>query len=335
MIDADALHRDAIVIDAVSPLTRHGQHLQRYRDGGVTVVAPTVAGWEDASTTLRTVGLWHRLFRERDGLIHVRRAADIERAKREDKLGIVLHFQNTSPMEDSLDLVDAWKALGIGMVQLTYNVRNPVGDGCEESATVGLSRFGRQMVERLDAARIVVDGSHTGRQTVLDAIAIVKRPFVVSHANALAVHGSPRNLDDEVIRKVADSGGLVGLVGFPAFVGPGEAPDLDAFLAHADHIVKVAGHDHIGLGLDHYVGQHGISSPEQARARSTTSSSPPAPGLPPTRRRPGAIQPASTCRRSCPTSPARWSSAAGRRAPSASCSAAIGCVCSATSGADE
>lgn len=266
MIDADALHRDAIVIDAVSPLTRHGQHLQRYRDGGVTVVAPTVAGWEDASTTLRTVGLWHRLFRERDGLIHVRRAADIERAKREDKLGIVLHFQNTSPMEDSLDLVDAWKALGIGMVQLTYNVRNPVGDGCEESATVGLSRFGRQMVERLDAARIVVDGSHTGRQTVLDAIAIVKRPFVVSHANALAVHGSPRNLDDEVIRKVADSGGLVGLVGFPAFVGPGEAPDLDAFLAHADHIVKVAGHDHIGLGLDHYVGQHGISSPEQARA---------------------------------------------------------------------
>ena len=266
MIDADALHRDAIVIDAVSPLTRYGQHLDRYRAGGVTVVGPTVAGWEDASATLRTVGLWHRLFRERDDLIHVRRAADIARAKRESKLGIVLHFQNTSPMEDSLDLVDAWAALGIGMVQLTYNVRNSVGDGCEESATVGLSRFGRQMVERLDAARIVVDGSHTGRQTVLDAIAIMKRPFVVSHANALAVHRSPRNLDDEVIRKIADTGGLVGLVGFPAFVGPGEAPSLDAFLAHADHLVKVAGHDHIGLGIDHYQGQHGLSSPEQARA---------------------------------------------------------------------
>ncbi|MBL8699989.1 MAG: dipeptidase [Alphaproteobacteria bacterium] len=266
MTDADALHRDAIVIDAVSPLTRYGQYLQRYRDGGVTIVAPTVAGREGAAETMRNVGLWHRLFRERDDLVHVTRAADIERAKREDKLGIVLHFQNTSPIEDSLDLVDAWKALGVGMVQLTYNVRNAVGDGCEETATVGLSRFGRQVVERLDAARIVVDGSHTGRQTVLDAIAIVKRPFVISHANALAVHTSPRNVDDEVIRKVADSGGLVGLVGFPAFVGPGPAPSLDALLAHADHIVKVAGHDHIGLGIDHYQGQHGLSTPEQAKA---------------------------------------------------------------------
>lgn len=266
MTDADALHRDAIVIDAVSPLTRHGQHLQRYRDGGVTVVAPTVAAWENAGYALRGVGLWFRLFRERDDLVHVKLAADITRAKRENKLGIVLHFQNTSPIEDALDLVDAWKALGVGMVQLTYNVRNPVGDGCEESATVGLSRFGRDLVERLDAARIVVDGSHTGRQTVLDAIAIVKRPFVVSHANALAVHKSPRNLDDEVIRKVANSGGLIGLVGFPAFVGPGDAPSLDAFLAHADHLVKIAGHDHIGLGIDHYQGQHGISTPEQAKA---------------------------------------------------------------------
>jgi membrane dipeptidase len=266
MIDADALHRDAIVIDAVSPLTRYGEHLKRYRDGGVTIVGPTVAGWEDATTTLRTVGLWHRLFRERDDLVHVRRAEDILRAKRENKLGIVLHFQNTSPMEDSLDLVDAWKALGVGMVQLTYNVRNPVGDGCEESATVGLSRFGRQMVERLDAARLVVDGSHTGRQTVLDAIAILKRPFVVSHANALAVTRSPRNLDDEVLRRVADSGGLIGLVGFPAFVAASGAPSLDDFIAHADHIVRVAGIDHVGLGLDHYQGQHGISTPEQARA---------------------------------------------------------------------
>ena len=100
-------------------------------------------------------------------------------------------------------------------------------------AVLGLSRFGRDLVERLDAARIVVDGSHTGRQTVLDAIAIVKRPFVVSHANALAVHKSPRNLDDKVIRKVANSGGLIGPPGTPRDY-PGSFDGTPIFLGCSD-----------------------------------------------------------------------------------------------------
>ncbi len=264
MIDADALHRDAIVIDAVSPLSRRGQHLERYREGGVTVVGPTIGVTENAGAALRNLGLWHRLFRERADLIHVRLAADILRAKREGKLGIVLHFQNISPIEDSLDLADAWAAAGVRMIQLAYNVRNAGGDGCEEKTDAGLSRFGRQLVERLDAARIVIDGSHTGQQTVLEAIAIARRPVVVSHANAAAVHASPRNLDDDLIRKIAATGGLVGLVGFPAFVSGSDAPDLDALLAHLDHLVRVAGIEHVGLGLDHYEGQHGIADPETA-----------------------------------------------------------------------
>ena len=168
--DATALHDAAIVIDAVCPLLMDHRHLELYRRGGATAVAPTVGGSENAETALRTIGRWIKLIRNAGDLALVRRAADIEAAKRDRRLGIILHFQGTDPIEDDVDLIDAYKSLGVGMVQLTYNVRNRVGDGCEEPGDAGLSRFGRDVVKRLNEARIVVDCSHTGYRTTMDRV---------------------------------------------------------------------------------------------------------------------------------------------------------------------
>jgi membrane dipeptidase len=203
--DATALHDAAIVIDAVCPLLMDHRHLELYRRGGATAVAPTVGGSENAETALRTIGRWIKLIRNAGDLALVRRAADIEAAKRDRRLGIILHFQGTDPIEDDVDLIDAYKSLGVGMVQLTYNVRNRVGDGCEEPGDAGLSRFGRDVVKRLNEARIVVDCSHTGYRTTMDAIEASRRPTVFSHAGAFSVHPSPRNITDEQIKAVAKS----------------------------------------------------------------------------------------------------------------------------------
>lgn len=262
---ASRLHAETIVIDAVCPLLRDDPgYLEWYREGGVTVLAPTVGSTADARSTLNRLAAWHRLLREREDLLLVRNARDIEIAKKAGRSGIFLHFQGTAPIEDNLDLIDLYKALGVGLIQLTYNVKNRVGDGCEERTDAGLSRFGIKLIERLNQARVIVDCSHTGLCTSLEAIEHSAAPVVLSHSNVAAVHPGPRNVPDELIAAIAQSGGVIGVVGFPGMVSGAVRPSLDQFIAHIDAIVERVGIDHVGLGIDYYRFQAGIASEEEA-----------------------------------------------------------------------
>jgi membrane dipeptidase len=263
--DAEQLHRDAIVIDAVCPLLHNPKHLELYRQGGLTVVAPTIGGSKGAAETMRNIGLWLKMIRERDDLMQVKSAADVERAKASGKLGVLMHFQGTEPVEDSLDLVDAYKALGVGIIQLSYNVKNRVGDGCEERTDAGLSRFGLKLIERMNRARVIVDCSHTGYRTTMDAIEASSAPVVFSHANPRAVHNSPRNIQDDQYKAIAATGGLVGTVGYPAFVSSSSKPTMDDLIAHIDYAVELIGIDHVALGIDYFEGMHPISPIEVAK----------------------------------------------------------------------
>lgn len=150
-LDAEALHGDAIFIDAVAPLLHKKQYVGSYVLGGVTCVAPTVGvGSESPSTALKTIGNWLRYIRTNPGVRLVEKARHVEDAKRDGKMGILFHFQGTGPFETDLDLVDAFHAAGVRMVQLTYNRKDYVGDGCEEELDGGLSRFGKDLVRRLN-----------------------------------------------------------------------------------------------------------------------------------------------------------------------------------------
>lgn len=265
--NAEQIHREAIVIDAVCPLLNNPKHLELYRQGGLTAVAPTIGGFRPAGETLRNIGLWLRMIRERDDLALIRTAAEVERAKASGKLGIIMHFQGTEPLEDSLDLVDAYKELGVGIIQLSYNVKNRVGDGCEERTDAGLSRFGLQLIERMNKARVIVDCSHTGYRTTMEAIEASTAPVVFSHANPKAVHPSPRNIQDDQYKAVAATGGLVGIVGYPAFVSSSPKPTIDEFINHIEYAVKLIGIDHVGLGIDYFEGMDPISPLQVAQER--------------------------------------------------------------------
>jgi membrane dipeptidase len=254
------------VIDAVCPLPADDpSYLDWYRQGGVTALAPTVGSTASARITLDRLAAWQRLLRERQDLLHVHRARDIEIAKQTGRLGIYFHFQGTDPIEDNLDLIDLYKALGVGVVQLTYNVRNRVGDGCEEPADAGLSRFGSKLITRLNAARVIIDCSHTGLRTSMQAIERSTAPVILSHSNVHAIKASPRNVAHELIDAIARSGGVVGVVGFPAMVADTPRPTLDQLIAHIDALVERIGIDHIGLGLDYYTGQAGVADDDESR----------------------------------------------------------------------
>jgi membrane dipeptidase len=263
--EALQLHRESIVIDGTCPLLRRKEFVDWYIEGGVTVCAPTVGSTGSAEETLRNLGSWHRLIGSRKDLLLVEHVEQIAAAKKEGRLGLVFHFQGADPIENDLDLVEAFHALGVRMVQLAYNIRNRVGDGCEEAGNAGLSRFGRDLVQRLNETRIIVDGSHTGERTTLEAIEASTRPFVFSHANAKAVHDCPRNISDAQIKAAAATGGLIGINGFPAFLGTSPNPTIDDFLRHLDHVVEVAGIEHVALGIDYYEGMHPVADEKEAQ----------------------------------------------------------------------
>ncbi len=240
-------------LDAAGPLIQPRDlagFMPALRAGHVTTVLATVAAVEDARFTMGVLAEW--LWLERSATLPFRIArtvVEIEAARAAGALAVVLHFQGGDPIERDLNLLDAYYALGVRVIQMTYNARNRLGDGCLERANSGLSKFGRAAVARMNELQIVVDVAHVGIRTSLETIEASEAPVIVSHGNARAICDSRRNLNDEQIAAVAESGGVIGVCAFPAFVSEKDA-NLERLLDHVDYLVETAGHDHVGLGLD-------------------------------------------------------------------------------------
>ena len=267
-LEAEKIHKRAIIIDATCPLATFNDHFERWIAGGATVIAPTLSfPSELMRQTLTRLGEWYaKLRRHEDKLLHVLSVEDIYRAKEEKKLGVLFHFQGTTPFETDINNIEIFHRLGVRMVQLTYNVKDFVGDGCAERTDCGLSAFGVKVVGELNRLGIVVDCAHTGYQTTMDAIEASEKPVIISHGNVRAVCDNSRNLKDDTIQAIAKNGGVIGMNGYPAFVAKKARPHLDDLLDHVDHIAKLVGVEHISVGIDYFMGQAGIASDEQAKA---------------------------------------------------------------------
>jgi membrane dipeptidase len=184
-----------------------------------------------------------------DHLLLIRSAADILKAKREKKFGVLIGTQDTSMVGPELDRLAQLKKDGVMTVQLTYNNRNLSGDGSLEPANAGLSKLGKATIERIEAEKLLLDLSHGGAKTMAEAVAYAKRPLVVSHTGARALADHPRNTADETIKAVADKGGVVGVYFMP-FLTLDSHPKGEDLLRHVEHIANVAGEDHVGVGTD-------------------------------------------------------------------------------------
>ena len=176
--------------------------------------------------------------------------AEIHRAKQENRVGIILGFQNSTPIEDDLNLVEVFYRLGVRVIQLTYNDLNFVGSGCYERQDTGLSQFGVDLIQEMNRLGIVIDLSHVGYLTSQEAIERSEHPVWFSHVNPTALREHPRNNTDEQVKALAAKGGVVGANIFPAFLKRGYDSTLDDFLDVIDHWVQIAGVDHVAFGLD-------------------------------------------------------------------------------------
>lgn len=267
---ARALHQASIVMDMTCPLLNDPEYWHWWIEGGVTLAAPSVNTGDNIRDTTRHLGLWFNYLRNNaDRLLHVTTVEDIYRAKREGKLGILFHFQNTLPFEREIDMLEVYYRLGVRVIQLAYNEKNHVGNGCEERTDEGLSNFGIRALQEMNRLGIVIDCAHTGLQTTRDALEVSQRPVVISHGNARTVCDNDRNLPDDLIKAVAAQGGLLGLNGFPSFVKRGtDHPTVDDLVDHAVHMASLTGSaDHIAVGIDYYQNMAGVVKDEAAARR--------------------------------------------------------------------
>jgi len=182
-------------------------------------------------------------------LVQLRTVKQLLDAKRNGRFGIVFGFQDTTPIEGDLENLRIFQDLGVRVVQLTYNVRNLVGDGCLEPANGGLSRFGHSVIERMNDLGMIVDLSHCGQLTTAEGIAASTRPVAITHSGCNAVARHPRSKDDVELKAMADGGGVIGIYLMP-FLSPGRAATAADVIVHIEHAIDVCGEDHVGIGSD-------------------------------------------------------------------------------------
>ena len=238
--------------EAYAPLSPKA--LADVRASGLDAVNVTVSGVgsyrDDYDETIRNVGYWNaQVAANPQHLLVVRAQADIEAARRGGRLGLVYGFQDATPLAEDLDRIELFSDLGVRVVQLTYNRRNLVGDGCLESGNAGLSGFGRDVVARLNERRLLIDLSHAGERTTLEAIAASKHPLAISHTGCAALAALPRNKTDAELRALADKGGVAGIYLMPFLRVKGQ-PTAEDLVAHIEHAVRICGEDHVGIGTD-------------------------------------------------------------------------------------
>ncbi len=216
---------------------------------GITAVNLTV-GTSTFEGSVQSIARWMREVERYPGVLtQVRTFQGLSEAKKTRRLGLIFGFQDSTPFEGQLEPVETFRDLGVRIVQLTYNNRNLVGDGCLEPANGGLSRFGHSVVERLNELGIVVDLSHCSQKTTSEGIRSSNQPLAVTHSGCNAVAPHPRGKDDAELRELAERGGVMGIYLMP-FLTPGRAATAADVLDHLEHAIQVCGEDHVGIGSD-------------------------------------------------------------------------------------
>ena len=224
---------------------------RQMRAGQVDAVHVTIAYHETFRETVLNFERWNRLFEQYPDLIlKGRRAADIDRARETGRTAIFFGFQNPSPMEDDIGLIEILHDLGARFMQLSYNNQSLLATGCYEDEDPGITRMGRQVIAEMNRVGLVVDMSHSADRSTIEAAGISTRPIVISHANPHAWEPARRNKRDEVIRAVTDRGGMLGFSLYPHHLNGKSNCTLEAFCTMIARTADRFGVEHLGIGSD-------------------------------------------------------------------------------------
>jgi membrane dipeptidase len=224
---------------------------RQMREGGVDAVHVTIAYHENFRETVLNIEEWNRRFEQFPDLIFQGRYADdVRRARETGRTAIFFGFQNPSPIEDDIGLVEIVHALGARFMQLSYNNQSLLATGCYEAEDPGITRMGREVIGEMNRVGLVVDMSHSADRSTLEAIEISDRPIAITHANPYFWAPALRNKKDDVLRALAASGGMLGFSLYPHHLKDKSACTLESFCEMIARTAEMVGVGHLGLGSD-------------------------------------------------------------------------------------
>lgn len=224
---------------------------RQMRAGEVDAVHVTIAYHENFREMVAQIENWNRFFeRFPDLIFQGKTAADVKLARETQRTAIFFGFQNPSPIEDDIGLVEIVHALGVRFMQLSYNNQSLMATGCYETEDPGITRMGREVIAEMNRVGLVIDMSHSAERSTLEAIEISSRPIAITHANPAFWYDALRNKSDTVLKKMAESGGVLGLSLYPHHLKDKSDCTLESFCDMAARTVELIGIDHVGLGSD-------------------------------------------------------------------------------------
>lgn len=234
--------------DAFSlPLTE--ADAQMFRTSGINVFHNSI-GVGSYDEALQFIAAWSGFAgRNADVFSLVGRVEDLEHAKKQGKVAVIMGLQNADEFREAKDVKDFYD-LGLRCAQLTYNAQNLIGSGSTERVDGGVTDYGEKIIAAMNDVGMLIDVSHSGDRTTLDAIEISPKPIAITHSNCRALNNHPRLKTDEAIRKLAAKGGVMGITGVRMFVKDSEPTTIDDIVDHIDHVVKLVGIEHVGIGSD-------------------------------------------------------------------------------------
>ncbi|MEN9017341.1 MAG: membrane dipeptidase [Hellea sp.] len=240
-----------LIIDALQYVNWNRELFTEARNGGVSAIHVTISYWENTESTLANIGDWRRRFRDHSDLIMpVRTAEDIRIAETLNKVGIILGFQNCSPIEDDLRKVEMLHEQGVRIMQLSYNNQSLLATGCYENDDSGVTRFGREVIKEMNRVGMVIDMSHSAEKSTLQAIDYSERPIAITHANPSQWHHALRNKSNDVLKALGESRGMLGFSMYPFHLNNNSSCTLDDFCGMILDTAELMGIDNIGIGSD-------------------------------------------------------------------------------------
>ena len=243
--------KNHIIIDGLQYCNWNRKILEDLWQGGLTAVHVTIVYWENTEEAINKIKKWQiRIKKNKDIITHAKNTDDIIKAKKNNKVAIIFGFQNSAPIENNIFLLEKFYSLGLRFMQLTYNNQTAIGGGCFEAVDSGISRFGHQVIEEMNNLGIIVDLSHAGKKTCLDAIKISKKPVAISHANPFFFHKSKRNIENDVLKKLSNKNGFIGLSLYPYHLKNHSKCKIEDFCQMVKDLINLIGIESIGIGSD-------------------------------------------------------------------------------------
>ena len=240
-----------LIIDGLNVSNWESENV--YRDlnkGNVNAINATTATWENYSQTLDNIAVWYSKFNSRTDISLIRKVDDIFKASDNGQVGIIIGYQNASPIENNLDYLYTFNELNVKIIQFTYHERNLLGNGCYERVDEGITNFGIDAIKIMNEVGILIDLSHVGIVTTMETIDYSEKPIAITHANPKSYHNVPRNKTDEALKLMASKGGIVGVTAIAPFLKKGNASTVEDYVDAISYTVDLVGLDHVGVGTD-------------------------------------------------------------------------------------